>query len=217
MNFFLQSMEQILDATRYLPDNGLMESGISAKNWEAVQVIPYFRDGNWLDMGSDGGIVLENLKRKNIKGIKVGIDLAYTEVFGNRDGVDYIKGDLMDVPLPDGFFNYITSLSVIEHEVDFGKFAKEVSRLLAKGGELFVSFDFWQPKPIYEKRKLYKLDWNILDAEDVGSLLTELEENGLLITTEIDWTIKDAVINDTYCSPVKDVSYTFGILHFIKK
>lgn len=122
----------------------------------------------------------------------------------------------MNVPMPAGFFDYVVSLSVIEHEVNFSRFAKEVSRLLKSGGHLFVSFDFWEPKPLYEKRKLYKLDWNILDKQDVLNLIDVLKENGLEITSEIDWTLQDAVINDTYCSPVQGVSYTFGIFHFIK-
>ncbi len=216
MNKFLQSRADIDDATRHMEQNGFVCSGISAKNWEIFQVIPYFRNGNWLDMGSDGGVVLDNLVKENIQGKKVGIDLAYIES-GSRNGIDYIKGDLMNVPLPDGSFDFITSLSVIEHEVDFEKFAKETARLLAKGGNLFVSFDYWAPKPVYEKRKLYKLDWNILDDGDVLALVDELEAEGLEITGDIDWRTNEAVINDTYCSPVKDVSYTFGILHFIKK
>ncbi len=220
MNKFLQSRADIDDATKYLQDNGLQESGISAKNWEVVQVIPYMRDGNWLDLGSDGGVVMDNLVLKKIMGFKVGVDLSYSETKMNEDylvGYDRIKGDLMNTELPAGLFNYITCLSVIEHEVDFKKFASEVSRLLAKGGNLFVSFDYWNPKPVYEKRKLYKLDWNILDRADVLNLIAALEWNGLEITGDIDWTTKDEVINDTYCSPVAGVSYTFGILHFIKK
>jgi len=219
MNKFLQTREQISSATKYLEENNLVCSGISAKDWEVSEVIPYFRDGNWADLGSDGGVLLENLVRKKITGFKVGVDLAYPETIKQEsylNAYDRIKGDLMNTGLPQGFFDYVTSLSVIEHEVDFTKFAKEVSRLLKSGGHLFVSFDFWEPKPKYEKRKLYKLDWNILDKKDVFNLIEVLKENGLEIVGDIDWAVKDAVINDTYCSPVKDVSYTFGILHFKK-
>lgn len=219
MNKFLQSRADIDEATKYLEDNGLVQSGISAKNWEVWQVIPYFRDGNWIDLGSDGGVLLDNLVRKNITGFKVGVDLAYplTQMESNyAKGFDRIKGDLMDTGLPTGLFDYATSLSVIEHEVDFSKFAKEVSRLLKSGGHLFVSFDYWQPKPLYEKRKLYKLDWNILDKQDVLNLMYALEESGMRIVGHPDWALKDAVINDKYCSPVQGVEYTFGIFHFKK-
>lgn len=123
----------------------------------------------------------------------------------------------MDNPFfPDKSYDYITCLSVIEHEVDFSKFAKEVSRLLKKDGHLFVSFDFWNPKPLYEKRKLYKLDWNILDEADVLNLIDVMRQNGLHLVGDIDWSLQDAVINDRYCSPVQGVEYTFGIFHFTK-
>lgn len=218
MNFFLKTRSQIDEACKFIEDNGLVSSGISAKNWEVWQVMPYMVDGAWLDMGSDGGVVLDNLVAKKIKGYKAGIDLSYTSnSFDFEKGIDYHKGDLMNTPFAPETFDFVVSLSVIEHEVDFSKFAKEVSRILKIGGHLFVSFDFWEPKPLYEKRKLYKLDWNILDKTDVISLIAALDRFDIELTSDIDWTTKDAVINDTYCSPVAGVSYTFGILHFIKK
>ncbi len=219
MNKFLQSRADIDDATKYLQDNGLVESGISAKNWEVVQVIPYMRDGNWLDMGSNGGVVLDNLVRKKITGFKMGIDLAYPATLMQSsyvNGYDQIKGDLMDTKLPTGLFNFITCLSVVEHQVDYEKLAKEISRLMASGSA-FVSFDYWKPKPDTSKTKLYSLDWNILDDNDVLELVDDFEAEGLELSGDIDWKTNEAVINDTYCSPVKDVAYTFGILHFVKK
>lgn len=221
MNKFLKTRQEIDEATKYLQDNGLVNSGISAKDWEVVQVLPYMKDGNWIDLGADGGVVLDNLVRKKINGFKVGVDLAYHSEAIDFDilfhpGIQLLKRDLMDTKFPDESFDFATSLSVLEHEVDFSKFAKEVSRLLKSGGHLFCSFDFWQPKPVYEKRKLYKLDWNILDEKDVLDLIDVLRENGLYLVGDIDWTLQDAVINDTYCSPVQGVSYTFGIFHFIK-
>lgn len=217
MNKFLKTRAEIDEATKFIQDNGLVESGISAKNWEVWQVMPYMKDGDWVDLGSDGSVVLENLVAKGIRGAKVGIDLAYpANSFDPKTEIDLQKGDLMNTPFENESFDFVTSLSVIEHEVDFSKFAKELSRILKPGGHLFVSFDYWNPKPLYEKRKLYKLDWNILDKKDVFNLVDILEENGLQLTGPIDWTLQDAVINDTYCSPVSGVSYTFGIFHFLK-
>ena len=217
MNKFLKTRQEIDEATKFIQDNGLVESGISAKNWEVWQVMPYMKDGDWLDMGSDGGVVLQNLLAKKINGVKVGVDLSYhLDYYWDIEGILLYKRDLMNTGFGSNSFDFITSLSVIEHEVDFSRFAKEVSRLLKSGGHLFVSFDYWNPKPLYEKRKLYKLDWNILDEKDVLNLIDVLRENGLNLVGDIDWTTQDAVINDTYCSPVQGVSYTFGIFHFIK-
>lgn len=219
MNNFLLSRNDVDIATKFLEENNLVSSGLSCKNWEISQVIPFMEDGAWIDLGSDGSVVLDNLVKKNIKGAKVGIDLAYKiDAIAESNGstIHLIKGDLMNVPAPNGTFDFITSLSVIEHEVDFKKFAYECSRLLTKNGQLFVSFDFWQPKPEYEKRKLYSLDWNILDKQDVLNLILALARNGMEVNGEIDWTLQDAVINKNFCAPA-DVEYTFGILNFIKK
>lgn len=217
MNRFLLNRDEINQATDYFEKNGLTQSTLSCKNWETHMILQYLKDGNILDMGSGGGIVLENAVKKGLKGLKVGIDLAYEENHLKANGIDLIKGDLMNVPFPDSFFNFITSLSVLEHQVDFEKFAHECSRLLSKGGTLFISCDYWPEKYDTSKTKLYSLDWNILSKEDLLELVTILHEHKLEITSDIDWTLQDAVINDTYCSPVKNVSYTFFVGSFIKK
>lgn len=218
MNFLLKNRQEIENATKWLQDNGYVESGISAKNWEVRQIIPYMEDGNMIDLGSDGSVVLINALKKNIQGVKVGIDLVYPEnIKSEIDGIDLIKGDLTNVPFPDGFFNFISCLSVIEHSVNIENLAKECGRLLSKGGQLFISCDYWNIKQDTSKTKLYSLDWKILDRNDVLDLVRALKSHGLHITGDIDWVVQDAVINDQYCSPVQGISYTFFIGSFIKQ
>ncbi|MEK6879802.1 MAG: methyltransferase domain-containing protein, partial [Nanoarchaeota archaeon] len=127
----------------------------------------------------------------------------------------YFIGDLMNTPFPDTEFQQICSLSVIEHEISYDRFAKEVSRLLKSGGDCFCSFDYAEPKIKTEGMKLFNLEWNILSKDDVIRLVSEMEKCGLRITSDIDWKLSEAVINPQYCSPA-DVSYTFCILHFKK-
>ena len=43
-------------------------------------------------------------------------------------------------------FDYITSLSVIEHSINIEKYFKEMNRILKKGGMLLTSTDYWQNK-----------------------------------------------------------------------
>lgn len=216
MNNFLKTRDEVSLATKYLQDNNLIESGLSCKNWEIAQVIPYLKDGDLVDLGSDGSVVLPNAVALNLKGRKVGIDLAYEEDVVTDWGAELYKGDLMQTSFENESFDIVTSLSVIEHEVDFDKFAKEVSRILKIGGNAYVSFDYWNPKPDYEKRKLYSLDWNILDKNDVVSLIFHCSGYGMGVTSAIDWTVQDAVINDKFCSPVAGVSYSFGLFNFQK-
>ncbi len=43
-------------------------------------------------------------------------------------------------------FDYITSLSVIEHGVNIENYFKEMNRVLKKGGMLLTSTDYWYDK-----------------------------------------------------------------------
>lgn len=215
MNEFLKTRNDVDISTKYLQDNGLQESGLSCKNWEIASVIPYLKDGDLCDLGSSGSVVLENAVKLNLKGRKVGVDLAY-EHNNITDEIELYKGNLMSTMFNDEAFDIITCLSVIEHEINFDKISKECGRLLRHGSNLFISFDFWQPKPDTSKMQLYSLSWNILDKNDVLNLVEAMKANGLELTGEIDWTTQDAVINKFYCAPC-DVEYSFGILNFIKK
>lgn len=219
MNEFLKTRVAVDAATYFLKGQGLVESGLSCKNWEIAETIHWLNDGNIIDLGSDGSVVLQNAVKLGLKGRKVGVDLLYEKdvTVMVEDYIELYKRDAMDTQLEGNSFDIVTSLSVIEHEVDFGKFAKEVGRLLKSGGSAFVSFDYWNPKPAYEKRILYNLDWNILDTNDVLRLVAEFKNNGMELTSDIDWTTEEAVINSSFCSPVESVSYSFGILHFKKK
>jgi len=216
MNEFLKRRQQIDDATRRLQSNGFVTHPISCKDWELLKITEQLADGDLLDMGANGSFVLHNAIKKGIKGRKVGIDLAEVTGDNKAEGAEYIIGDLMDTGLPDESFDMIVSQSVIEHEVDLNKFAKEVSRLLRSGGRLIVSFDYWNPKVNTDGIMLYGLKWNILDINDVQILTDACRESDLQLTGEVDLSLHDAVINPKYCSP-GNVSYTFGIFEFEKK
>lgn len=227
LNFFLRNRQQIEDCGQQLREAGLMEHGLSCKNFDLAYILPHIEDGNLLDMGSCGSFILYNAAKKGTKGEKIGIDLAYPDDYVLTwppahnipvEGANCFKADLMNTPFEDGKFNYITCLSVIEHEVDFKKLAQECSRLLAPGGKLFVSFDFWPEKVDTKGHKLFGLNWNILDELDVVDLISEMAGQFLQLSNNsfIDWTVEEDVINPSYCSPA-DVSYTFGLFMFEKR
>lgn len=164
-------------------------------------------------MGSSGSWILHTAIKMGIKGRKCGIDLSDHE--SPILGVDYTKGDLMNTPYKNDSFDTITCLSVIEHEVDYDSLSRESSRLLRKGGVLYITFDYWNPKVDTTGIKLYDLSWNILDAADVSRLEVSLGHHGFRMSSNMDWEIKEAVINPTFCAPYGK-SYTFGLLKFIK-
>lgn len=210
---FLCNSSEINECTIYLDENGYACHPINAKNWDIAHIISNLTDGNFLDMGSSDSYILENVVRKGIKGEKYGIDLRPPNE--PIESVNYVVGDLMHTKLKDKFFKNITCLSVIEHEVDFDKFASEVSRLLMDQGKLYLTFDYWEPKVI-SQTKLYGLKWNPLDRNDVNLLVKTLKSHNLNLVQNIEWKTGEAVINPMNHSPDSTKSYTFGMLSFQK-
>lgn len=220
LNRFLKTRAEVNEATNFIKANGLAEHALSCKNFDISLICSNLGDGNLLDMGFIGSHVLDNAVKLGLTGRKVGIDLLYKEEFANdwpnlTGHCEFYSSDLMNTPFEDGSFQNITCLSVIEHSVDFNLLAKECARLLTSDGQLFLTFDYFDPKPDTSKTKLYDLAWNILDRNDVLTLIEACKNNGLVLLSDIDWTLGDAVINPTFCSPT-DVSYTFGCLMFKK-
>lgn len=216
LNCFLKTRKHIDECTQAIVSNNLICHGLSCKDFDIRYIVPYLTDGSILDMGASGSFILHNAIKLNTAGRKVGIDLSSVPAHDRADGAEYFEGDLMRTPFSDEEFQAVTCLSVVEHSVDYNLLAKECSRLLKSGGQLFLTCDYFDPKPDTSAMKLYSLDWNILDKQDVLRLVGALSKHGLKITRDIDWTTEEAVINPTYCSPA-NVSYTFGIFHFIKQ
>jgi ubiquinone/menaquinone biosynthesis C-methylase UbiE len=206
---FLQNRQEVEESTRYLHRYGYCSHIWPCKDWDLALIIREIGDGNLLDMGSSDSYILKNAVLKRTRGDKVGIDLRLPDA--PIPGVQYLVGDLLAVPVPPESFQYLTCLSVIEHEVDFARFADECARLLVPGGKLFVTFDYWEPT-IRPKQKLYDRAWKPLDASEVARLLGECKRAGLQPVHAMDWSLGEPVIREGYYSPESGIRYTFGIL-----
>ena len=209
----LRSWDQVDECTRWLKRNGFVSHNLTCKDWDLAHIVPEIGDGNFLDMGSSDSYVLKNVCIKRTRGDKYGIDFQQSDV--PLSDVKYKIGDLMDTRLPASHFSYITCLSVLEHQVDYERFAAEVSRLLGPGGRLFVTFDYWEPQ-VTPPVKLYGLDWQLLDAARARKLFEACAAKGLRLEQDFDWTLGDPVIRWGYYSPHPDVSYTFALASFRK-
>jgi SAM-dependent methyltransferase len=210
---FLKNRSDINLSTEWLRQNGYFPNTIcSPKDWDLRHILPEIGDGNFLDMGCYGSHVIKNLTIKGVKGDMVGIDLSEPDM--QLPNARYLIGDLMNVPIDSGYFDNIACLSVIEHQVDLVKFAKEASRLLKVGGRVFVTFDYWEPT-IISNVKMFGLEWNPLDTKEVKRLIYECEIVGLRLVEDVDWTIQEKVITKGFWAP-GDFGYTFGIVTFEK-
>jgi len=210
---FLKSKSEYEKATRQIVDQGLVPHYQQVKNWDLVNIIPELQDGNILDMGSTDSYILHNAVRMGLKGKKYGVDLRPSST--SAPEVEYMVGDITDkMPFEDGFFDFVTCLSVIEHGVDVKKWSSETAKITRQGGLLFVTFDYWTPK--ISERTLGGLKWDILDDSDVLRMKNSVLDNGFILDGEEDWLSPVPVIDVTNGTPeaFPDVKFTFGFARF---
>ncbi|MBC9226648.1 arsenite methyltransferase [Aeromicrobium sp. 636] len=101
-----------------------------------------------LDLGSGGGIdVLLSARRVGETGFAYGVDMtdemldlarANAEKAGARN-VEFLRGTIEDVPLPDGSVDVVISNCVINLSVDKPQVMAEMFRVLTPGGRVGVS------------------------------------------------------------------------------
>lgn len=101
-----------------------------------------------LDLGSGGGIdVLLSAKRVGPTGFAYGVDmtdemLALAEANNAKAGVtnvEFLRGTIEDIPLPDAAVDVVISNCVINLSVDKPTVFAEIFRVLAPGGRIGIS------------------------------------------------------------------------------
>jgi SAM-dependent methyltransferase len=101
-----------------------------------------------LDLGSGGGIdVLLSARRVGATGFAYGVDMTgemldlarANAVKAGAANVEFVKGTIEDVPLPDGAVDVVISNCVINLSVDKPAVLREMFRVLAPGGRIGIS------------------------------------------------------------------------------
>lgn len=98
--------------------------------------------GDALDLGCGNGKTVSTLLDLGYR--VTGADFSETAVdmcrenFG--DSAAFVACDILDLPFPDGSFDYVTAVHVLEHigDPDMGRAASEIRRVLRPGGYAFV-------------------------------------------------------------------------------
>ena len=211
MNEILLSQSQVDESTESVKNDGLIINECLVKNWDLTHVLPELSNGNILDMGCYGSLVLANAVRMGIKGDKCGVDLNPLTEGMIVTGCLYSVGDMCNTNYPNDHFHTITCLSVVEHGVDINAFAMESSRLLKSGGSLMVTCDYWP-----DRYQNLPGGCFIFCKEDLERLIETCNNFRLLMTEPMNWEYKDKVIDASLYYPVKDVGYTFAYLKFVK-
>ena len=101
-----------------------------------------------LDLGSGGGIdVILSARRVGPTGKAYGLDMTdemldlarRNAVAAEVDNVEFLEGDIEDIPLPDGVVDVVISNCVINLSVDKPAVFAEMFRVLRSGGRVGVS------------------------------------------------------------------------------
>jgi arsenite methyltransferase len=134
-----------------------------------------------LDLGSGGGIdVLLSARRVGPTGKAYGLDMTDEMLSlanenkrkAGAENVEFLKGEIENIPLPDNFVDVIISNCVINLSADKDRVLREAFRVLKPGGRFAVSDVVTRGKIAPEVRKSVLL-W-------VGCIAGALEENEYL-------------------------------------
>lgn len=212
MNEVLKTQSHIDISTEYIKACGWITHDCVQKNWDLAHVLPCLRNGNILDMGCFCSFILPNAVKMGLSGDFHGIDTVDIPAKMRVNMCRYHKMDLCHTTFGDGYFDIVTCLSVLEHDVNHEAFIKESSRLVKSGGSLFVTFDYWPTK--YQN---LPSEWKILDHTDGINLIRLAESNGFRLTGPMNWNVMDKVLQGEWFFPVKNVGYTFAYMEFRKQ
>lgn len=114
-----------------------------------------------------------------------GMNLSFADP-ARRGPIRYLPGDITRTGFPDGFFDAITCMSVIEHGVPLEAYFREAYRLLKPGGLLITSTDYF-PEPIDTSDKFaHGAPIKIFSRRDVEEMIALAERCGLERTSAID-------------------------------
>ncbi|MDY6833516.1 MAG: class I SAM-dependent methyltransferase [Chloroflexota bacterium] len=196
LNSSLKTELEIKEAIRHLKSLKAFHHPDRPKNWDTCKGLVFIlthsdSSSAVLDVGcgSYGGVVLPSLSLYGYNRL-CGVDLALRRDF-SRGPIKYLRRDLTRTELPAESFNFIVSMSVIEHGVSLREYFTEMSRLLQPGGYLITSTDYWidaintqglvpSLKCLGEVRIFNKdtIQEGVSIAEDVGfSLLEPIDYN----------------------------------------
>ena len=123
-----------------------------------------------------------------------GIDLVYDGPV-RLGPIAYQAMDLTATSFPDGRFDAITCLSVIEHGVPLGAYLDEAARLLKPGGLLITSTDFWGEPVDTGGREAYGVPITIFTPAQMDAFVAAAAERGLHPVRPVDLACRDRAVH----------------------
>ena len=133
-----------------------------------------FRGKEVLEVSCGHGGGASYLTRAQLPAKYIGLDLNPKGVgFCKRrhplPGLDFVRGDAENLPFPDESFDVVINVEASHCYPDFGRFLREVARVLRPGGYfLYADFRFIDDIPKWEK-EMEKCPLKVIEARDISS------------------------------------------------
>ena len=233
-NSVLKNSSEVNCAIDHLHALGLFPHPDKVKSWDTYKMVEIISKADRisfiLDVGCNGCPILSILKRLGFKNL-YGCDLflkkipsALTEIIYpfNIPIIEMYEDktfnmsiqDLEKTNFQDDMFDYITSLSVIEHGVNIENYFKEMNRIMKKDGILLTSTDYWPDKILNivktKHNPKYQPD-NIFSKDEIEKdVLKAAEQNSFVLTEAIDFRYEDKVVH--YDATGLDYTFIFFAL-----
>jgi ubiquinone/menaquinone biosynthesis C-methylase UbiE len=116
---------------------------VVTRKLRTLQMLASEKPGAMLDIGCGPGILVKEVLEMGYR--FAGMDLADEmlkegrERWGENDRISFRVGDVEKIPAPDGSFEALTCLGVVEYLQDFPAAIREMKRVLKPGGVAIVS------------------------------------------------------------------------------
>jgi 2-polyprenyl-3-methyl-5-hydroxy-6-metoxy-1,4-benzoquinol methylase len=235
-NSVLKNSYEVNYAIDRLNSMGLFPHPDRVKSWDSYKMVDIInkadRVSHILDVGCSCSPIMSMLKIlgfENLYGCDLfprntnytlmegdhSLNTLITEIFEDQTFNISVQ-DLEKTNFNDNMFDFITSLSVIEHGVNIQNYFREMTRILKKDGMLLTSTDYWPDKIVNGVKTRvnprHKPD-NIFSREEIETnIIKTAEQYGFVLTELIDFTYEDKVVHwDT-----TGLDYTF-IFFALKK
>jgi SAM-dependent methyltransferase len=222
-NSVLMKRSEVDQSIAYLRSLHLFPHHNRVKSWDTSKMINIInrsdRSSLILDVGCDGSPILPMLKRLGFVNL-YGCDLLLTPKYplglmklvysfykreykpiielydGNTFNISI--QDLERTQYQDNMFDYITSLSVIEHGINLQNYFREMSRIIKKNGKLLTSADYWPDKlistAVTKDNRKNSPDIVFSREEIENKVINIAEQNGFVLTERIDFAHKEKVV-----------------------
>ena len=218
----LQSKVEVKESIDILKQLGLSEflHNSSPKNWDCLRTFSDIVNhgkinsmildagsgwtshiGHWLELYGFYNIFAVDMRFK--KDLRIG-------------NIHYCRDNLENTRFGSGIFDFIFSISVIEHVTSLKNFFKEMNRIMKQEGHLLISTDYWKDKIMLDTIMPYNTKGDItriFSKEELKEVIKLAKENNFVLSNLLNFECDESVV---YWSEIKK-QYTFAFLAFRKQ